>query len=254
MASPAWPTSSERYSGHPLLHDPHLLSATPIVALDVPTFDEAMRLVTQLGDACRFYKVGSELFTATGPRMVTALRDAGCQVFLDLKFHDIPNTVRHAATSAARLGASLLTVHASGGDAMVRAAVEGAEQGGGCDVFAVTILTSLDSATLATAWGRPTADITAEVTRLAALAASAGATGVVCSGAEAAMLHARFGPSLQLLVPGVRLPGSAADDQARVVTPAQAVAAGATYVILGRTVTKAADPIVAMQLAARDCA
>jgi orotidine-5'-phosphate decarboxylase len=220
------------------------MTVTPIVALDVSSFDDAIRLVRQLGDACRFYKVGGELFTAVGPQIVTALREAGCQVFLDLKFHDIPNTVRQSAASAARLGASLLTVHASGGGAMVRAAVDGA--GSACDVFAVTVLTSLDAAALGDAWGRPAVDVPTEVHRLATIAKAAGARGVVCSGQEAPALNAAFGTGLKLLVPGIRLPGSSNDDQARVVTPAAAVAAGASYLILGRTVTAASDPVAAM--------
>lgn len=220
---------------------------TPIVALDVSTFEDALALVDRLGDACRFYKVGSELFTACGPRVVTTLRDRGCSVFLDLKFHDIPNTVRKGAAAAARLGASLITVHASGGEAMVRAAVEGA--GERCQVFAVTVLTSLDALALAAAWGRPTVDVREEVLRLAGVASTAGAAGVVCSGQEAPALRDRFGPSLRLLVPGIRLPDSPRDDQSRTVTPAEAAAAGATYIILGRTVTKASDPVAALRAA-----
>src|ERR1700712_2555409 len=136
------------------------LTPIPIVALDVSTFDDAVALVQRLGNDCRYYKVGSELFTAVGPRIIEVLRNRGCRVFLDLKFHDIPNTVRKAAASAAGLGASLLTVHASGGEAMIRAAVEGAGQK--CDVLAVTILTSLDASALATAWDKPNVDVAAE--------------------------------------------------------------------------------------------
>lgn len=220
------------------------MTAIPIVALDVPTFDEAVALVRRLGEACRFYKVGGELFTAVGPQIVTALRELGCQVFLDLKFHDIPNTVRQSAASAARLGASIITVHAGGGTAMVRAAVEGA--GPGCEVFAVTVLTSLDARQLGEAWGRDNVDVPVEVLRLATLAKGAGAAGVVCSGQEAGVLRDRFDGTLKLLVPGIRLPGSSADDQARVVTPRDAASDGASYLILGRTVTAAADPVAAM--------
>lgn len=220
------------------------MTVTPIVALDVSTFDEAIAIVRQLGETCRFYKIGGELFTAVGPQIVTAVREAGCQVFLDLKFHDIPNTVRHSAAAAARLGASLITVHASGGSAMIRAAVEGA--GTGCDVFAVTVLTSLDAPQLGEAWGRGGVDVLTEAYRLAILAKGAGAAGVVCSGLEAPSLHAHFGSELKLLVPGIRLPGASANDQARVVTPGDAVSAGATYLILGRTVTAAPDPMAAM--------
>lgn len=222
------------------------MTVTPIVALDVSNSEDALSLVRHLGGACRFYKVGNQLFTATGPSIVTALRDAGCQVFLDLKFHDIPNTVQKAAAAAAHIGASLITVHASGGEAMIRAAIEGA--GTSCGVLAVTILTSLDSHSLSTTWDKPGVDIQAEVLRLATLASDAHAAGVVCSGLEASALHARFGSSLKLLIPGIRLPGSPTDDQSRTVTPAQAASAGASYIILGRTVTQSPDPVAAMKV------
>ena len=219
-------------------------SAVPIVALDVPTLERALALVDLLGDSCRFYKVGSELFLAAGPRAVVELRERGLEVFLDVKLHDIPNTVRGAARSAARLGVRLLTVHASGGRTMMDAAVDGA--GEGCGVLAVTVLTSHDAASLAEAWGRGELDVEAEVLRLADDARSVGAHGVVCSGAEVAALRARHGDALRLLVPGLRLGEGAADDQARVVTPAAAARAGASYLVLGRTVTGAADPRAAM--------
>lgn len=213
-----------------------------IVALDVPTLPDALALVNRLGDACDFVKVGSELFTAAGPAVVETLRDSGRDVFLDLKFHDIPNTVRSAARRAAALGARLITVHASGGRAMLQAAVEGAGEGGdGCGVLAVTVLTSLDAPSLGEAWGRPVDDVLAEVLRLADLAHSAGVQGIVCSGAEAAAVHARHGSALELLIPGIRLAGGATHDQKRVVTPTQALAAGATYLVLGRAVTGAED-------------
>ena len=217
----------------------------PIVALDVPHAEGALQLVRALGAACRFYKVGSELFTAAGPRVVHALREAGCEVFLDLKFHDIPNTVRAGVRSASALGARLVTVHASGGRAMLEAAVEGAGQG--CDVLAVTVLTSHDAASLGESWGRTVRDVRAEVLRLAALARAAGVPGIVCSGAEAAAVRAAHGERLRMLVPGVRLPGGASHDQARVVTPADAAAGGASWIILGRAVTAAPDPAAAMR-------
>jgi orotidine-5'-phosphate decarboxylase len=226
----------------------YVTAPTPIVALDVPTYDAAIGLVHTLGDACSFYKVGSELFTATGPRMVETLNALGKRIFLDLKFHDIPNTVRKAAESAASLGVSLITVHASGGEAMIKAAVDGA--GHNCDVLAVTILTSLDTQTLAEAWDKPDVSIAREVDRLAALAQSANAAGVVCSGAEAPTLRQKFGPSFALLVPGIRLAGSSANDQSRTVTPFEAAQAGATYIILGRTVTQADNPVAAMEAVA----
>jgi orotidine-5'-phosphate decarboxylase len=216
----------------------------PIVALDVASAHEAIVLVRRLNDACRFYKIGSELFTREGPMVVRAVIDEGCDVFLDLKFHDIPNTVREAARAAAALGARLLTVHASGGSAMLHAAVEGA--GPGCGVLAVTVLTSLDSAALGAAWGRDRVLVADEVFRLAGLAASAGAHGIVCSGQEAGAIHAAFGDDLALLVPGIRLEGGNANDQARTSTPHAAAKAGARYLVLGRAVTAAPDPATAM--------
>ena len=140
----------------------------PIVALDFPRADIALSMVERLGDACRFYKVGGELFTAAGPQIVQTLRALGNDVFLDLKLHDIPNTVRGAARSAASIGAKLLTVHTSGGREMIEAAVEGA--GDRCGVLGVTILTSLDAAQLRSAWGRKTLEVYGEVLRLRATA------------------------------------------------------------------------------------
>lgn len=224
--------------------------ATPIVALDVRSSGEALALARRLGDSCRFYKVGSELFTAAGPSVVRALLEEGTDVFLDLKFHDIPNTVAGAVGSAAALGVRLLTVHAAGGAAMLRAAQEAAEAAasasGRCQVLAVTVLTSLDASALAESWGRERVDVESEVVRLAGAAAQAGLHGVVCSGAEAAAVRGAYGDRLSLLVPGIRLAGGASHDQRRVMTPAAAQAAGARYLILGRTVTAAADPRRAM--------
>jgi orotidine-5'-phosphate decarboxylase len=223
------------------------VQATPIVALDVATFDEALALVHRLGDRCRFYKVGSELFTAAGPPVVRALLDEGAEVFLDLKLHDIPNTVAGAVRSAAALGVQLLTVHASGGPAMLRAAQEAASSASGeCRLLAVTVLTSFDSAALAATWGREAVDAEEEVVRLAGDAAEAGLHGVVCSGAEAVAVRAAYGERLALLVPGIRLAGGSSHDQRRVMTPAAAQQAGARYLILGRAVTAAADPRRAM--------
>ncbi|HWG54531.1 MAG TPA: orotidine-5'-phosphate decarboxylase [Gemmatimonadaceae bacterium] len=225
------------------------MTARVIVALDVMSASEALSLVARLGAACDFVKVGSALFTAAGPEIVDRLRARGCDVFLDLKFHDIPNTVRDASLAAARSGARLLTVHASGGEAMIAAAVDGAHRaatGRVCSVLAVTVLTSLDASQLGTAWGRVVTDVPAEVLRLSGIARDAGADGVVCSGQEAAAVRERYGDALALLVPGVRLAGGAVHDQKRVVTPAQAVAAGARYLVVGRAVTQAADPAVAL--------
>jgi len=231
---------------------PNAQRALPIVALDVATAQEALGLARTLGDSCRFYKVGSELFTAVGPGVVHALQDElGADVFLDLKLHDIPNTVAGAVRSAAALGVRLLTVHASGGQAMLRAAQEAAQgaaaRGNACELLAVTVLTSFDGASLGAAWGREGVEVEREVLRLAADAAAAGLHGVVCSGAEAAAVRAVHGDRLALLVPGIRLAGGSVHDQRRVMTPAAAQAAGARYLILGRAVTAAADPRRAMQ-------
>lgn len=221
------------------------LSPTPIVALDVPDERSALALVQQLGDSCDFYKIGGELFTACGPSVIDAVRREGKRVFLDLKFHDIPNTVRAASRSAASNGASLITVHASGGQSMIHAAVQGA--GDQCGVLAVTVLTSMDGTALSDALGRRVESVSDEVARLAMIAESGGAHGVVCSGQEAARIVADHSGRLATLVPGVRLRGDGAQDQARVVTPADAAQAGATYVVLGRTVTASADPVDAMR-------
>ena len=217
-------------------------TAQPIVALDVSTLAEAQAMVATLGDAADFYKVGLQLFTAEGPRAVEWLRGEGKRVFLDLKLHDIPNTVRGAAASAASLGATLLTVHAAGGVAMLRAAVEGA--GANTGILAVTVLTSMDAATLGASFGRDV-QVEPEVLRLAGMAREAGTHGVVCAGPECVAVRARFGDALQPLVPGLRAAGGATHDQARVVTPAEAGRAGAAYAVFGRAVTAAADPVAA---------
>ena len=221
------------------------MTAIPIVALDFPDSQRALTLVQTLDEKCRFYKVGSELFTAAGPEVIQWLRDTGCDVFLDLKFHDIPNTVAGAVRRVAEMGVRLTTVHASGGSKMMAAAVEAA--GASCGVLAVTVLTSLDDRLLGEAWGKDRVDVEDEVLRMAELARSAGVHGIVCSGQEAAAVHGRHGQDLKLLVPGIRLPGDAPGDQARVMTPSEAAAAGASYLVIGRSVTTAPDPRVAMQ-------
>ena len=224
------------------------MSAVPIVALDVADVSAALEIVDALGESCRFYKVGSELFTACGPRVVRELRAREADVFLDLKLHDIPNTVAGGLRGAAALGARIVTVHAAGGEAMIRAAVEAAAGVGTCSVFAVTLLTSLDASEVARIWDRSEPlDVAGEVVRLAGIAHSGGAAGVVCSGREARAVKAKFGSSLGLLIPGIRLAGGAAHDQSRTSTPAEAVAAGADYVVVGRAVTAAPDRVGAMR-------
>jgi orotidine-5'-phosphate decarboxylase len=222
------------------------LTTEPIVALDYFTLGDALSMVRTLGGLCRFYKVGSELFTAVGPAAITAVRDLGCDVFLDLKFHDIPNTVRAAVRTAAAQGVRMVTVHASGGRAMLEAAVEGAARSESCGVVAVTVLTSLTADGLEAAWGRQVGAVTDEVVRLAALAADSGIRGIVCSGDEVKAVRSRHGDRLSLIVPGVRLASGPSHDQARVVTPAAAREAGARYVVVGRAVTAADDPRGAM--------
>ena len=221
------------------------MTAIPIVALDFPDAERAMTLVQTLDEKCRFYKVGNELFTASGADIVQWLRDTGCDVFLDLKFHDIPNTVAGAMRRVAAMGVRLTTVHASGGSKMMQAAVDAA--GSECGVLAVTILTSLDDAMLGEAWGRDRVDVEDEVLRLAELARSCGVHGIVCSGHEAQAVHSRHGAGLKLLVPGIRLPGDPVGDQARVMTPTEAASVGASYLVLGRAVTASKDPRAAMQ-------
>jgi orotidine-5'-phosphate decarboxylase len=221
------------------------VTVTPIVALDVNSLGAALALLERLGPAARFYKVGSELFTATGPEIVSALRARGCDVFLDLKFHDIPTTVARAVDAAVALGVAMTTVHASGGPAMLEAAAQAA--GPNCLVLAVSVLTSLDGAAVSSVWGREKeVSVEDEVVRLARLAAEAGVGGLVCSGREAARVRQELGTRVSLVVPGIRFADDAADDQARVVTPGVAVQAGADFVVVGRPVTAAADPAAAM--------
>lgn len=226
-----------------------LTRPTPIVALDFPSADLALRMVDRIGEGCKFYKVGGQLFTAAGPQVVQALRALGKDVFLDLKLHDIPNTVRGAAASAAGIGAKLLTVHATGGREMIAAAVEGA--GTRCGILGVTILTSLDAAMLRSAWGSKTLEVYGEVLRLAGECAAEGAYGVVCSGLEASKISAKYGDKLKLLVPGIRIAGGRLDDQKRAVTASEAAEAGANYIVLGRMITEAEDPRSELQAVMR---
>jgi orotidine-5'-phosphate decarboxylase len=223
----------------------------PIVALDVASFEAATALVGQLGPRTDFYKIGLELYSADGPRILRWLREHDKRVFVDLKAHDIPATVRGVARSVAQLGASLFTVHVAGGEDMLRAAVEGAGPqagaGPGCGVLGVTVLTSLDADGYGRTVGRTVVNVGDEVGRLAEVADAAGLHGVVCSGLEAAAVRDRFDGRLKTLVPGVRPAGTRTHDQARVVTPSEAATAGATYVVLGRAVTAASDPIRALE-------
>ena len=215
-----------------------------ILALDTASAAEAFRLVKALGEAGDFYKVGLELYTRAGPSVVSALRARGKRVFLDLKLHDIPNTVVGAVSAASDLGVDLLTVHAAGGRTMLEAA-RGARTGA-TRLVGVTVLTSLAPDDLSVAWGRDIESMSAEVGRLADLAEASGLDGVVASAEEAAALRARHGPDFLLVVPGIRLAGTDRGDQKRVATPAAAVRAGADYLVVGRAVTSAPDPSAAL--------
>jgi len=212
-----------------------------IVALDVSTAAAARNIVAAVADSALAYKVGMQLYTAEGPSIVRELVGSERRVFLDLKYHDIPNTVGAAVREAAQLGVSMLTVHASGGGKMLRAAVEAAHAiKPDVLVLGVTVLTSLDDVDLGKIGLRE--GVLDQVLRLAALALSNGCKGVVASALEAAALRKEFGRDFVIVTPGVRSAGSGPNDQARIVTPAEAIAAGASYIVVGRPITEAADP------------
>ena len=213
-----------------------------IVALDVSSSTDATRIVTSRGETVKTYKVGMQLYTAEGPRIVRDLIASGKNVFLDMKYHDIPNTVAAAVREAAKLGVSMLTVHASGGSKMLRAAVEasGPSSATATKVIAVTVLTSMDEQQLLETGVQK--NLLDQVVNLGRLALDAGCAGVVSSAREVKALRAQLGTGFLAVTPGVRPAGAAHGDQARVVTPAEAVAAGATHVVVGRPITGAPDP------------
>ncbi len=212
-----------------------------IVALDVPSATQARQIVQAIGDAATTYKIGKQLFTAEGPQVVRDLVSSGRKVFLDLKYHDIPNTVAAAVRSAAELGVNMVTVHASGGSKMLKAAVEAASQSAAKPtVLAVTVLTSLSDADLQELG--VAGNVLTQVLRLGALARAAGCGGLVASAQEARELRKALGEGFAIVTPGVRPTGATAGDQARVVTPRDAIAAGATYLVVGRPILEAADP------------
>ena len=215
-----------------------------IVALDVPTADDALRLVDRLAGRVSFFKVGSQLFTAAGPEIVRSLVARNLRVFLDLKYHDIPNTVAAAVKSAGGLGVSLLTLHGLGGRAMLEAAAS-ARPEGPLRLLAVTVLTSHDEASLADiGLAGPLSDA---VRRLARLARDAGIDGVVASPLEARLLREACGEGFLIVTPGVRPAGAQAGDQSRLATPAGALSAGADYLVVGRPITADVDPRKAAQ-------
>jgi orotidine-5'-phosphate decarboxylase len=229
-----------------------MTSANPrvLVALDFASPMRALALAERLDPTACGVKVGKELFVTAGPEPVRWLVARGFNVFLDLKFHDIPNTVAHACAAATRLGVWMMNVHAAGGSAMLRGARDAvsataAETGIARPLLiAVTVLTSLDAASL-----RETgvdAEPGEQALRLAALAQACGLDGVVCSARESAAMRARFGLDFALVTPGIRPPGSPGDDQARIVTPEEAMRNGASYLVVGRPITSAADPLAAL--------
>ena len=212
-----------------------------IVALDVPDAAAAAALVQRLEGTCRWFKVGLELFVAEGPRVLKPLLDQGYSVFLDLKLYDIPNTVAGAVRSAAKLGARMLTLHAGGGAAMLaaaRAALDGITDPP--QLLAVTVLTSMDQAqAAAVGWGRSPAE---QVDLLARMGLNAGLDGFVCSPEEVARLRSITGPAGVLVTPGIRPAGTAAGDQKRIATPADALRQGASYLVVGRPIAQAPQP------------
>ncbi len=210
-----------------------------IVALDAPNAASAFQLTDKLGDAAAWVKIGLQLFTAEGPSIVRAIKERGYKVFLDLKFHDIPNTAREAVHSAVQLGADMTTIHLSGGRKMVGEAVAASENSS-LLVLGVTVLTSMNADEL---HGVGVSATPAEqVVNLVRLGSGVGLRGVVCSPHEITPLRQEFGPALTIVTPGVRPPGADANDQQRIMTPADAIAAGASYLVIGRPITAAASP------------
>jgi orotidine-5'-phosphate decarboxylase len=226
-----------------------------IIALDVSTAAAAQKIVTAIGDSALIYKVGMQLYTAEGPQIVRDLVATGKRVFLDLKYHDIPNTVGAAVAEAAKLGVSMLTVHAAGGGKMLRAAVDAARLNAeklnveklnsektnpDLMILAVTVLTSLDANDLEKLGVR--GSVEDSVLRLATIALANGCQGIVTSAREASILRTDLGHDFALVTPGVRPAGVGVGDQVRVVTPAEAIAAGASHIVVGRPITEAPDP------------
>ena len=222
-----------------------------LVALDVPSAEAALKLAKELAPVVGGFKVGSELFTSAGPEVVQQIRGLGALVFLDLKFHDIPNTVAKAVVAAAQLDVQMLTVHALGGTAMLQAAEQAARETvrrpGHTPplVLGVTVLTSMDGAALSEAGMDP--DMSRQVSRLATMATRAGLRGLVCSPRELADLRQIVPPGTQLVTPGIRAEGDPADDQKRTLTPQEAMALGANWLVIGRPICGAQNPRAAAE-------
>jgi orotidine-5'-phosphate decarboxylase len=222
-----------------------------IVALDVPAADAALKLVEQLAPVSGGFKVGSELFTVAGPDIVRRMRERGAMVFLDLKFHDIPNTVARSVTAAVQLDVQMLTVHTSGGFEMLKAAEQAAQETAwrlGHNpplILGVTVLTSLDAGALKEIG--LDANVDYQVRRLATVATKAGLRGLVCSPLEVAKLRQTIPPAMQLVTPGVRTGSEKADDQKRTMTPREALQAGANWLVIGRPIYAAENPRAAAE-------
>jgi orotidine-5'-phosphate decarboxylase len=217
-----------------------------IVALDVPTAEAALALADRLADQCQWFKVGLELFIAAGPAIVEKLVSRGHSVFLDLKLHDIPNTVASAVRTASSLGASMLTIHAAGGPAMLAAARDAANgMAAPPELLAVTVLTSMDQEQLKAIGVSATPQD--QVALLAKIGLQAGIRGFVCSPEEASALRTLAGPESVLITPGIRPAGADKGDQQRIATPTYAIEQGASYLVVGRPITQAADPALAAE-------
>ena len=222
-----------------------------IAALDVPNVEAALKLASQIASAVGAFKIGGELFTAAGPDIVRRIRNTGAAVFLDLKFHDIPNTAAKAVASAVRLDVQMLTIHTSGGLEMMRAAEASAQQAAKADgraaplVLGVTVLTSSNGSTLAEIGCEP--DVVAQVERLARLAVKAGLRGLVCSPLEIVALRKILPAQVQLVTPGIRTGAEKTDDQKRTLSPREAIAAGANWLVIGRPIYAAENPRAAAE-------
>lgn len=215
-----------------------------IAALDVDCREEAFAIVEKIGPSVEWYKVGKQLFTRCGPELISGLKQRGKKVFLDLKYHDIPNTVAQAVRSAAAIGADMVNVHASGGPSMLKAAAQAAAESNIC-LIAVTVLTSLDQQELHAIGINDSP--AGQVLRLAQLTQQAGLAGVVCSAQEITQIKEACGNGFLTIVPGIRPAGADAGDQKRIMTPSQAAAAGASYIVVGRPILAAADPAQAAE-------
>jgi orotidine-5'-phosphate decarboxylase len=223
-----------------------------IVPLDLSSLSDALELVERLGDEVSYFKVGHQLFTAEGPAVVRELKSRGKKVFLDLKFLDIPNTVRQGVESAVGLGADLCTVHVAGGADMMAAAAEAA--GTETLVVGVTLLTSMTVTDVEAVWNREITALREEAVRLAMMASEAGLGGVVCSPPEVRAIRRAVGVNFKIVTPGIRFTDGDAHDQARVGTPGFAASDGSDYLVIGRAITGADDPVAAYQLARNEIA